>query len=160
GSPRVIVPPETRRISDPVEFKTEPLQNVGVSLYFPEEPVLSTYHNEDRRTYEQRGYLPTTEPTLVGAVLSAEGDFTMTPAMRMPAPEVQIFPPFLSAVDTVAPKSTPVVVILGDTKSEGPDMWPNFLRRRISPPSGGGIAVVNQSQSAGTLTLYQPFGTG
>ena len=82
GSPRVIVPPETRMISDPVEFKTEALQNVAVSLYFPEETVLSTYHNEDRRTYEQRGYLPSTEPTLVGAVLSAEGDFTMTPAMR------------------------------------------------------------------------------
>jgi lysophospholipase L1-like esterase len=39
-------------------------------------------------------------------------------------------------------------------------MWPNFLRRRISKPEGGGVAVINQSQSAGTLTLYQPFGTG
>ena len=80
--------------------------------------------------------------------------------MRMPAKEVQIFPPFLSAIDTVAAKNTPVVVVLGDTKSEGPDMWPNFLRRRISTAVGGGVAVINQSVSAGTLTLYQPFGTG
>ena len=160
GAPRATIPPGTRMISDPVELKTEALQNLVVSLYLPEETLLSTYHNEDRRTYEQRGYSPTNEPALVGAVLSAEGDFTAVPLMRMPAPEVQIFPPFLSASDVVAPQATPVVVILGDTKSEGPDMWPNFLRRRISPPAGGGIAVVNQSQSAGTLTLYQPFGTG
>ena len=56
-------------VSDPIELKTESLQNLAVNLYLPEDTVLSTYHNEDRRTYEQRGYLPTTEPTLVGAML-------------------------------------------------------------------------------------------
>jgi lysophospholipase L1-like esterase len=160
GEPRVIIQPGARMISDPVEFKTEALQNLVVSFYLPEETALSTYHNEDRRTYEVRGYLPASEPTLVGAVLSAEGDYTSAPVMKMPAKEVQIFPPFLSAIDAVAPRSTPVVVILGDTKSEGPDMWPNYLRQRISKPQGGGVAVINQSQSAGTLTLHQPFGTG
>ncbi len=160
GATRVAIPPGQQLLSDPVELATAPLERLAVSLYLPEETPLATYHNEDRRTYEQRGYRPTSDPPLVGAVLSAPGDFTAVAKMTMPREPVEIFPPFLAAVDTVAPDSTPVVVVLGDTKSEGPDMWPHFLRYRVSPPSGGGIAVVNRSQSAGTLTLFQPFGTG
>ena len=159
GSSKITIPPGARMVSDPVEFKTEALQNLAVSLYLPQETVLSTYHQEERRPYEQIGYRPSSEPTLMGSILSGEGDFTATAAIRMPPKEIQIFSPFLAEIDTVAPKNTPVVVVLGDTKSHGPDMWPNYLRRRISPPRGGGIAVVNKSVWAGTLLLHQPFGT-
>jgi hypothetical protein len=160
GEAAVAIPPGQRLISDPVELETAALQQLVVNLYLPEETLLATYHNEDRRSHEERGYSPTSDPPPVGAVLSAEGDFTAALALTPATEPMEIFPPFLAAVDTLAPASTPVVVILGDTKSEGPDMWPHFWRRRVSPATGGGIAVVNRSQSAGTLTLYQPFGTG
>jgi lysophospholipase L1-like esterase len=159
GSPKVIIPPGERMVSDAVDFKTEALQNLAVSLYLPEGTVLSTYFQEERRSYEQIGYSPSSEPTLMGSLLSAEGDFTMSASMPMPQKSVQIYSPFLAEIDTVARKGTPVVVVYGDTKSHGADMWPNYLRRRISPSTGGGVAVVNKSLWAGTLTLYQPYGT-
>jgi hypothetical protein len=159
GTPGAIIQPGERMVSDAVDFKTEALQNLAVSLYLPEETVLSTYFQEERRSYEQIGYSPSSEPTLMGSLLSAEGDFTAAVTMPMPQKPVQIYSPFLAEIDTVAPRGTPVVVVYGDTKSHGTDMWPNYLRRRISPSTGGGVAVVNKSLWAGTLTLYQPYGT-
>src|SRR5207248_2279166 len=58
GSAKTTIPPGARMMSDSIEFKTEALQNLAVSIYLPEETVLSTYHQEERRPYEQIGYLP------------------------------------------------------------------------------------------------------
>lgn len=157
GSAEVIVPPGAQIVSDPVDWKFTALQGIAVSLFFRDATSLSTYHLEDRRSYERRGYPRASEESLVGAVVSTEGDFTE--AASMPIAPTRIYPPFLSAIDVVAPEKTRVVVCLCATKSEGPDMWPNFLRDRISPPAGGGIAVINEAQSAGTLSLYRPAGT-
>src|SRR5690606_3534716 len=76
GADRVAIPPGQQLVSDPVELATEALQQLAVSLYLPDETVLATYHNEDRRTYAERGYSATSDPPPVGAALSSNGDFT------------------------------------------------------------------------------------
>lgn len=153
GNGKVVIPPGVRMVSDPISIKANALQNLVVSLYFPDETPLATFHSEDVRGSSPRAHLAS------GASISSEGNFTAStnmPAAVLPA-KTHVYPPFLAAIDTMAPKSTRVVVILGDTKSEGPGFWPNYLRDRLAKR---GVAIANMSQYAGTLTLYQPFGTG
>ena len=115
---------------------------------------------EDHRPYDTRGYVPSSMPTPAGATLSAAGDFTRAAKLPKTEQKADIYSPFLTAIDTVATPSTRVMVCLCDTKSEGPDFWPNYLRDRISTSTGGGVAVANQAQYAGTLILHRPPGTG
>ena len=151
GKASVSIPPGVRILSDAADLKTAALQDVTVSLYFPEETPLSTYHMEDVRGSSPRDALAS------GAILSTPGDFTQTAAMPVQPSKDHVYPPFVSSIQTVAPASTPVVVIFGDTKSEGPGFWPNPLRDRLAPK---GIAFANVSQYAGTLFLHRPEGTG
>jgi lysophospholipase L1-like esterase len=151
GRNDVRIPPGVRILSDAVNFKTEALQNIAVSLYLPQETVLNTLHSEDLQGTSPRGQLAT------GARISTAGDFTAAADMPLVLADQHLLPPFLSQVQVTASRATPVVVILGDTKSEGPGFWPNFLRDRLAPR---GIAVANVSQYAGTLYLHRPEGTG
>lgn len=153
GKGKVVIPPGVRMVSDPINIRANALHSLVVSLYLPDETPLATFHSEDVRGSSPRAHLAS------GASISSEGNFTAAtsmPAAVLPV-STHVYPPFLAAVDTMAPKSTRVIVILGDTKSEGPDFWPNYLRDRLAK---SGMAIANMSQYAGTLTLYQPFGTG
>lgn len=60
----------------------------------------------------------------------------------------EIAPTFLSAVE-VSSADCPVLVILGDTKSAGPETWPAMLTQA----SGGRLGIVNRSVYAGHLAL-------
>lgn len=153
GASQVTIPRGARVLSDPIDMRVTPLQELAVSLYLPDETFLSTFHNENAGGSSPR---PVLAP---GAVLSKEGDFTAVAALPVAAPtgDQHVHPPFLSAVEVVAPASTPVVVILGDTWSEGPGFWSSELRDRAAPQ---GIAVVNMAQVAGALVYERPGGSG
>jgi lysophospholipase L1-like esterase len=123
-------------ISDPVDFDLAPLSDVAVSLYLPEEILLS--FGITGRYARQTNYI------------SPPGDFSDTAVMPVGSITSDWF--FVSGIDVLASQETGGVVALGDSLTDAnistPDAfcrWPDQLARRLQARRGGRpMGVMNQ----------------
>jgi len=145
GEPGVVIPPGAEWISDPVDFKVDPLSKLAVSLYFKGVVPVTTTHWEGRDT----AYIT------AGDTTSAE---TIKPSSTMTAK------PMLTGILVDAPSDAKAVVAFGDSITDGdgskPDQthrWPDFLAKRIVK-EGLPMTVVNEGIS-GARVLTDRMGT-
>jgi len=136
GQGSISIPPGAPVLSDPIDLKVEALQNVSVSLYFPEPVSPSTFHWDGRQT----AYIVSGNQT---AKDSIKPDATMTTRV------------FLSAIQVDAPSKTRTVVALGDSITDGAGAsmdsnarWPDFLAARLVDNH---VAVLNAGISGARL---------
>ena len=145
GQPGVVIPPGAEWISDPVDFKIDPLSKLSVSLYFQGVVPVTTTHWEGRDT----AYI--TE----GNTTAAD---TIKPSSTMTAK------PILTGILVDAPADAKAIVTFGDSITDGDGSkagqthrWPDFLARRIVQ-AGLPITVVNEGIS-GARVLTDRMGT-
>ncbi len=136
GQGSISIPPGAPVLSDPIDLKVAALQNVSVSLYFPEPVSPSTFHWDGRQT----AYIVSGNQT---AKDSIKPDATMTTRV------------FLSAIQVDAPSKTRTVVALGDSITDGAGAtmdsnarWPDFLAARLVDNH---VAVLNAGISGARL---------
>jgi lysophospholipase L1-like esterase len=129
-------------VSDPVNLAVQPLTDLAVSLYFPEETGPPTSH----RFALRHGFV------------SKAGDVTATREIADTVRTTESYH-WLAGIDVLAPASAGVVVNFGDSITDGdqstPDSsraWPTLLARRLQRnPATRGIAVVNAGISGNRL---------
>ncbi|MDE1995219.1 MAG: SGNH/GDSL hydrolase family protein [Rhizobiaceae bacterium] len=135
GKDGILIPPGAPAISDPVDFKIDPLAHLAVSLYLPDETPLTTFHWDGRQTaWFGKGDLTT----------ATDFSSTTTTDARV----------FLSEVLVDAPNNGAVVVI-GDSLTDGngatinaDTRWPDFLAKRLASHH---VAVLNAGISGDRL---------
>ncbi|HKH92056.1 MAG TPA: SGNH/GDSL hydrolase family protein [Gemmatimonadaceae bacterium] len=142
GRPAVTLYAGQTVVSDPVSLEVQPLTDLAVSLYFPEETGPPTSH----RFALRHGYV------------STSGDVT---AAREIADTVRTTESYhwLAGIDVLAPASAGVVVNFGDSITDGdqstPDSsraWPTLLARRLQQNRATRhIGVVNAGVSGNRL---------
>lgn len=136
GKTSATIPPGAPYLSDPVDLAVKPLETLSVSLYFPQETGPCTCHSTGMQT----------------AFVSTNGNFTE--GTFEPAETLQSRA-FLSGVDVETSGPAHVVVVLGDSITDGvgstPNAnrrWPDELAERLAGREGaGGWGVVNEGIS-------------
>lgn len=158
GLRSMTIPAGAAIVSDPVSVSVPDGADLEISLYFPDETPVSTYHLLGMQRSE----------------VSGPGDYTAAEAM----PDAVSFDyvdkvsgtrfiarPFLSEVDVADAAPARTVVAFGDSITDGmgstPNAnhrWPDFLARRIAE-AGLPLAVVNQG-IGGNQVLANGLGVG
>jgi lysophospholipase L1-like esterase len=136
GRTQVVIPPGAPVVSDPVEMSLEPLAELSVSIFFPRETALTTFHWDGKQT------------TFIGqGNLSAA---EMTSAKQTTDARV-----FLSRILVEAPANDGSVIAIGDSITDGNgstlnanSRWPDFLAEHLAPRR---IAVLNAGISGARL---------
>jgi lysophospholipase L1-like esterase len=140
GYSSVTVPPGAPALSDPVEFQTNPLSTLAVSIYLPETTKPGTIH---------MGRI---------AYVSTPGNFTTS--TEMPDSVKTTTMAFLTGIYITAPKETGVIVALGDSITDGAEStpytfndWPDHLAKRLLERTGENrdMAVINHGISGNQL---------
>jgi lysophospholipase L1-like esterase len=136
GKPSVTIPPGAPVISDPVELTVVPLGNVSVSLFFPEQTPLTTFHWEGVQT----------------AYISPEGNFVGDADIKSDSTIKSRL--FLSAIMVDAVPRARAIVTFGDSITDGANSkvdannrWPDVLARRLVHAGGEPVAVLNEGIS-------------
>lgn len=97
------------------------------------------------------------QPNYPRVELSGEGDFTGTAEFSGATPLDHA--PFLSRIDVSAAENTGAVAVLGTTYTDGLEVWPDHLSRRLNVADGQQTAVVNLSARGGSLARgHKPSG--
>ena len=146
GSPSITIPPGAPAISDPVDFKVDPLTELSVSLFFPEVAEATTMHWDGHQT------------AYVGA-----GNKVSDVDLASDSTQTQRV--FLSGIMVDAPEGARAVVTFGDSITDGDgstvdgnDRWPDDLAARLVAAGGTPVAVLNQGIS-GAKVLTDRMGT-
>jgi lysophospholipase L1-like esterase len=132
GRPAVIIPPGALVLSDPVKLDVPAAGDLAISLYLPKAATGAGIHYSAQQTS-----------------YAAKGD--LTGAASLPAPATITSWVFLAGVDLLAPESTAMVAVLGDSITDGAlstfdvnHRWPDFLAARLLARHGGKkVAVVD-----------------
>ena len=118
--PGIVIPPGAPAFSDTVRLATPARAHLKVSLYFPDDTGLCTCHGAGGQT----------------ATVSPPGDFTGKPFTPI---ETFTARAFLSEVDVVAAMARPVIVVFGDSITDGysstintDHRWPDRLAERLA----------------------------
>jgi lysophospholipase L1-like esterase len=133
GGESMLIPPGAPAVSDAIDLAVTPGMAVDVRLLLDRPTLAANYARQARPE---------------GAWI-ASGDlrFAARPTANTPTE-----PLFLSSADVSGPGKAPVLVVLSDTKSAGPETWPGLL----AAMAAGRIGVVNRSVYAGHLALGPP----
>ena len=134
GAATLKIPSGAALLTDPLALAVHQLQDLVVTLYFARPTVPETYQRQSKAEAAQ---------------VSPPGDFTA--AVVMPVKE-QTSRLFLSAVEVLAARPMPVVVVFSDTKSAGPETWPALAAERLAVASRP-VALVNRSIFAGAAYM-------
>lgn len=136
GKRAVSVAPGATAVGDAVVFDAAPLSRMAVTVYLPNEAIVSTFHWGAQQTS-----------------FIAAGNVTSAQSL----PRATAFPgrAFVSAVQVDAPAGARGVIALGDSITDGngstPDhnrRWPDYLARRMSDKN---VAVANAGISGARL---------
>ncbi|MCH7382619.1 SGNH/GDSL hydrolase family protein [Acinetobacter dispersus] len=126
-------------ISDPVPLTLPALAQMAVSIYLPNQTPISTFHWDGRQT----GWIVAGDQT---ASSTFKGVDVMTSTTARP---------LLTDIQVEIAQSTPLVVVMGDSITDGATAsldqdkrWPDYLAKRLVPH---GVAVVNAGISGGRL---------
>jgi lysophospholipase L1-like esterase len=146
GSASVTIPAGAPAVSDPVDFKVDPLSELSVSLFFPEVAEATTMHWDGHQTaYVAAG----------NAVSDVDFKADSTQTQRV----------FLSEIMVDAPDGARAVVAFGDSITDGDgstvdgnDRWPDDLAARLVAAGGTPVAVLDQGIS-GAKVLTDRMGT-
>lgn len=121
GKASVTIPPGAPILSDPVDLRVAPFQEVAVSIYLPGAAAASTVH--ERAQHE--------------TYISSPGDFTAKDQFPNAAIEKSWY--WLAELDVWASDRTAAIVAFGDsiTDGAGADLgeygdWPDLLARRLA----------------------------
>jgi lysophospholipase L1-like esterase len=136
GKASAVIPAGAPFLSDPIDLEVQPLESLSVSVYFPEETGPCTCHATGMQT----------------AYVSKPGDFTKGTFEAASTIQSRAF---LSGVDVLTDTPAHVIVVLGDSISDGvgstPNAnrrWPDLLAERLEARSGKGAwGVVNEGIS-------------
>ena len=135
GSPGVKIPAGALAISDPIPLSVEPLADLAVSIYLPDEIPAS--FGVTGRYSRQFNYL------------SPPGDFTAMHTMHASRVVDEWF--FLCGIDVLADREVGGIVALGDSITDGNISsydafcrWPDQLARRLIARDGKRFGVMNQ----------------
>lgn len=136
GEASATIPPGAPLLSDPVELETPDLARVSVSVYLPKRTPISTFHWEGRQT-------------------SWIAPGNQVGAARIDSPENTSTRLLLSAIQVERRAPAPVVVVIGDSLTDGAGAttdrntrWPDFLAARLAPHE---VAVINAGISGARL---------
>lgn len=142
GQASTVVSPGAPVLSDPVEFDTDELELVAISLYFEGEVDACTCHTTGGQT----------------ARVSPPGNFTDS---DFEAAETTQARAFLSGVDVLTDAAAGVVVTLGDSITDGfgssvdgNSRWPDFLAERLARRRGPSFGVVNKGISGNRVLTH------
>jgi len=132
-------------LSDPIDLAAPALARLQVSLYVPGDASPCTCHSDGRSASQ----------------ISPPGDFTDRPFTPVAVTHARVF---LSLVEVETRAARPVVVVLGDSITDGylstPDAdrrWPDRLAERLNAPVRTGAAVVNVGISGNRLLTEDLF---
>ncbi len=135
GKTSAFVPAGAPYLSDPIDLPVGALSSLSISIYVPGDTGACTCHATG----------------LQDAFVSDTGDFTgkaFTPARTMQ------FRAFISGVEIESAGAGRVVVVLGDSISDGAgstpnsnQRWPDLLANRLNAKGAGGWGVVNMGIS-------------
>jgi lysophospholipase L1-like esterase len=152
GKTTVTLRPNAPAISDPVDLDVKDLSEFAVSIYLPQQTVLTTTHTFGMQT----------------AYFSSPGDFTASqiipPAQTGPRTTTSRY--LLSSVDVSHSERSRAIVTLGDSITEGvastTDLnhrWPDRLAERLLATGfGKNLAVVNEGIGGNRLLHGEPNG--
>jgi lysophospholipase L1-like esterase len=147
GSPTITIPAGALAVSDPIALVVADLDDVAVSLYFPDDVVATTQH----------------ETALHTTYLSLPGNFTAAATIAGSTTESYYF---LTGIEVLAAKRARAIVALGDSFTDGyrstvdtNQNYPSLLAARLQAgPSTSQIAVLNQGVGGNRL-LHDFVGT-
>jgi len=146
GQSSITIPPGAPVLSDPIDVKVEPLSQLSVSLYLPEEAPATTIHWDGHNT----AYI-------------APGDKTAAETFEATVKQTQRV--YLTGIMVDAPKEARAIVTFGDSITDGDgstvdgnDRWPDLLAQRLKDQGGAPVAVLNQGIS-GAKVLSDRMGT-
>lgn len=136
GKPKATIAANAPLLSDPIDLAVDPLAELSISLYFPDDTGPCTCHSTGRQT----------------AFVSKPGDFTsgtFEPAKTMQSRA------FLAGVEVETREPAHVIVAFGDSITDGVGSmldqnrrWPDDLAERLAARGGQGAwAVVNEGIS-------------
>lgn len=136
GQTSVTIPPGAPVISDPVDLTVPPFVSLAVSLYFPEQTPLTTFHWEGVET----------------AYISPEGNFCGDETLKTDSTIKSRL--FLSGIMVESDPHARAIVTFGDSITDGaastPDAnhrWPDFLAHRLAEAGFSNVAVLNEGIS-------------
>ena len=132
GQGSITVPPGAIAISDPVDLSVQPLSDLAVSIYVPQDTGSATQHTVG----EQTSYVTGGDAT--GAASFPPGAATI------------LARPFLSNVEVLGAKQAAAVVAFGDSITDGFNStvdanarWPDALARVLVRHYGNRVGVSN-----------------
>ncbi|QSE41310.1 hypothetical protein JXX30_00265 [Rhodococcus erythropolis] len=157
GEPGIDIAVGATALSTEVPVDVAAGQTLYVNLFLPHETLPAS------AVLLQAG-LPPTHPLYVAqpdyprVELSGEGDFTDT--TEFPDPTQLDHLPFLSRIDVSAADGTGAIAVLGTTYTDGLEVWPDHLSRRLNSGDGRDQrSVVNLSARGGSLSRgHKPSG--
>lgn len=143
------IPAGAPMLSDPVELSVSDLETLSISIYFPEETGQCTCHNIGLQT----------------AYVSSEGDFTST---RFSTDDLIQARAFLSGVDVYQNEPSHVIVVVGDSITDGNEStpstnrrWPDRLAERLAERENDSTwSVVNAAISGNRILSDGAGGAG
>jgi len=140
GAAEIRIPQGARVISDPIDRDVSAFNSLAISLFFPSEAFLDTYHWDGVQT----------------AYISGAGNFVNDTSFEAVATNPSRV--LLSAVLVDAPADAKAVVLFGDSITDGNcstvDMnhrYPDFLAERLNAEGHSNIALVNAGISGARL---------
>ena len=148
GQTGVTIPVGAEVVSDPVQLKVRPLEDLAVSVFVPSMSGPSTFH----ATAIQDSFISTTGDF---ATTDTAADFPTTVTCWM----------FADGVDVPgSARVTGSVVAFGDSITDGfqsdtnaNDRWPNVLARRLDAIGGPTLSVVDEGISGNQVLSDSPF---
>ena len=148
GNTSVSIPPGALVLSDPIPMAVEPLQELAVSLYFPDETTASTVHPFALQTN----------------YISEPGDHSV--ASEFPVASTTETSAFLTGIDVAATPESSAIVALGDSITDGfgstsgaYGTWPDALANRLVV-AGLPRAVLNEGIGGNRLLSDPPADFG
>lgn len=147
GQPSVTIPAGAPILSDPVDLRVAPFQEVAVSIYLPGSAAVSTLH--DRAQHE--------------TYISAPGDFTAK--NEIPNPTIEKSWYWVAELDVWTTKRASTIVAFGDSITDGAGAtlgeygdWPDLLAARLAAGQRSPQRAVVNEGLGGNRLLYDGAG--